>query len=203
MNLQETYDAIAEKWHEEAKGFVKCRPGLEVLLERLSPGSRVLDVGCGTGLVAEHLLAAGMSVVGTDISAGMLAIARREYPAGTFLQMDLQELATLDQSFEAVCAVAVLLHRPRVELVASLQSFHAKLHPGGLLYVVVKEKRDDCPEEGVITDDHLGVTIERFFSFYTREEVESAFQQAGFEVVFSEVVPSGRARWIEAVGKRR
>jgi ubiquinone/menaquinone biosynthesis C-methylase UbiE len=203
MNLQETYDAIAETWHEEeAKGSAKHRPGLGPLLQRLPPGSRVLDVGCGTGIIAQHLLAAGMSVVGIDVSEGMLSIARRECPQGVFVQMDLQELATLDQSFEAVCAVAVLLHRPRAELVVSLRAFHAKLHPGGMLYVVVKEKRDDRPEEGVVTDDRLGFTIERFFSFYTQEEVEEAFQQAGFEVVFSEVVSSGRARWIEVVGQR-
>ncbi len=202
MNLRETYDIIAEKWHEEAKGFVKRRHGLGVLLERLSPGSRVLNVGCGTGLVAQHILAAGMSVVGVDMSEGMLVVARRECPQGVFIQMDLRELDALDQIFEAVCAVAVLLHRPRAELVASLQTFRAKLRPGGMLYVVVKEKRTDRPEEGVITEDHLGVTIERFFSFYSQEEVESAFQQAGFEVLFSEVIPSGRARWIEVVGQR-
>lgn len=202
MDLRETYDAIAEQWHQDAKGSVIRRPGLEVLLRGLSRGSSVLDVGCGTGLVAECLLAAGMDVLGIDASDGMLAIARREYPAGRFIRLDLQDVATLDQSFDAVCAVAVLLHRPRAELVATLRAFHAKLRPGGTLYVAVKEKRIDRPEEGVITEEHLGIAIQRFFSFYTQEEVETALQAAGFMQLFSETVPSGRARWIEVVGQR-
>lgn len=202
MDLQETYDAIAEKWHEEAKRSVNHRPGLDALLERLSPASRMLDIGCGTGLVADRLLRAGMEVVGIDISEGMLSIARRECPRGRFLRMDLTDVARLEGHFDAVCAAAVLLHRPRAELVASLMSFGVKLHTGGLLYVAVKEKRADRPEEGVLAENHLGETIERFFSFYTREEIEKAFRLAGFETIFSEVVPSGRARWIEVVGRK-
>lgn len=203
MNLHETYDAIAEPWHEAARSAAKHRPGLEVLVRDVSSGARVLDVGCGTGLVAQRLALAGMHVTGIDFSEGMLQIARRECPQGQFLQMDLANIAEMDEVFDAVCAVAILLHRPRAELVSTLRSFAEKLVENGWLYVAVKEKRPDRGDEEVVAEDHLGTRIERFFSFYTREEIEEAFTQAGFDVLFSDVVPSGRARWIEVVGRKR
>jgi SAM-dependent methyltransferase len=203
MHLRDTYDAIAERWHEAACSAVKHRPGLEVLIRDVSSGARVLDVGCGTGLVARQLVLAGMHVTGIDFSEGMLQIARRECPEGRFLQMDLANIAEMDEVFDVVCAVAVLLHRPRAELVATLRVFGEKLTEKGRLYVAVKEKRPDRGDEEVVTEDHLGTRIERFFSFYTREEIEEAFTQAGFDVLFSDVVPSGRARWIEVVGRKR
>src|SRR4051812_28243948 len=60
------------------------------LLERLRPGSRVLDVGCGTGVpTARGLADAGHHVTGIDISEGMLRIARREVPEGEFHLLDV------------------------------------------------------------------------------------------------------------------
>lgn len=204
MNLRETYDAIAEQWHgEEMRVTEQTRPGLAVVLREVPSGARVLDIGCGTGIIAAPLLQAGMHVTGIDFSEGMLEIARRECPKGRFLQMDLANIAEMDEVFDVVCAVAVLLHRPRAELVSTLRSFAEKLTEKGWLYVVVKEKRPDRPEEGIVVDDRLGSKIERFFSFYTREEIEEAFKQAGFDVLFSDVVPSGRSRWIEVVGRKR
>lgn len=61
------------------------RPWAEALLERASPapGDRVLDLACGTGIaarLARERVGAGGRVVGVDLSAGMLAVARRIEP---------------------------------------------------------------------------------------------------------------------------
>lgn len=47
---------------------------------RLPPGSRVLDVACGTGDLCRSLAAAGYAPIGADFSAGMLAAARADAP---------------------------------------------------------------------------------------------------------------------------
>jgi SAM-dependent methyltransferase len=55
----------------------------------LPPGSRVLDVACGTGIVARtaapHTGATGV-VVGLDLHGGMLAVARAQAPTGVWVQ---------------------------------------------------------------------------------------------------------------------
>ena len=84
-------------------------------LERI-PHSRILDLPAGTGKLAPVFAALGGSVVACDISASMLEIARREYPAAgcsnaTFRVCDAEQITgTLQQRFDvAVCLR--LLHR--------------------------------------------------------------------------------------------
>lgn len=47
-------------------------------------GGVVVDLGCGSGILARHLTGAGYAVIGVDISPAMLSIARRQAPEATF-----------------------------------------------------------------------------------------------------------------------
>jgi SAM-dependent methyltransferase len=58
----------------------------------VAPGSRILDAGCGTGRVAIRLAELGYDVVGVDVDASMLAVARREAPDLLWVQGDLAAL---------------------------------------------------------------------------------------------------------------
>jgi SAM-dependent methyltransferase len=64
----------------------KVHAGIVELLRTagLSTGSHVLDVGCGSGLLARELLAAGFAVHGIDVSPAMIELARECAPAATF-----------------------------------------------------------------------------------------------------------------------
>ena len=55
----------------------------------VGPPARVLDAGCGTGRIAVHLADLGYSVVGVDVDAGMLEVARTEAPGLDWRQADL------------------------------------------------------------------------------------------------------------------
>src|ERR1700712_5479810 len=66
----------------------------------LTPGRRVLDVGCGPGRHARALAEAGMEVVGVDISQRFIDLARRDAPSGaTFRRLDARAL-DLDGEFD-------------------------------------------------------------------------------------------------------
>lgn len=47
---------------------------------RVSDRGPVIDIGCGTGLLAAHLIARGLALVGSDVSEGMVAMARASHP---------------------------------------------------------------------------------------------------------------------------
>ncbi|GAA2962867.1 Methyltransferase domain-containing protein [Actinokineospora diospyrosa] len=105
------------------------------LAERLTPGSRVLDLGCGSGLpTARQLLAAGLSVVGVDESPVMLELAREQAPGADYRLGDLRELDGLGE-FDAVVAFFALLMLPKAEIESTLRAIHSVLTGPRLLLV--------------------------------------------------------------------
>jgi SAM-dependent methyltransferase len=71
----------------------------------LAPGMRVLDVGCGPGRHANALGALGIEVVGVDISARFVEIARAAAPEGvTFERLDARSLP-FDAEFDAAISL--------------------------------------------------------------------------------------------------
>src|SRR5262249_979672 len=96
-----------------------------------------IDLGCGSGILSEQLSVGGFDVLGIDISAAMIAIARRRVPRGDF-RVESMLMAELPRCV-AVAAVGECLnylfderHSPDgVRLV--LGRAFAALEPGGLL----------------------------------------------------------------------
>ena len=85
-------------------------------LPRLTPGQRVLDVACGTGIVART--AAGVvgpgNVVGVDLNEAMLTVARRVAPNINWRRADAAALPFPDASFDTVlCQMAVMFFPDR------------------------------------------------------------------------------------------
>jgi SAM-dependent methyltransferase len=107
------------------------------VLAALPPGaSRVLDVGCGDGILAADLVDAGVSrVVALDVDGHVLERARARFPAlpiewvhGDLLHTDLEP-----DSFDAVVSVAAL-HQMNAEA-AVVRCAHL-VRPGGVVVVV-------------------------------------------------------------------
>lgn len=96
-----TYDATMV----DGLGYVSPQRLVERLAAAVAWRDRpVLDVGCGTGLVGDELVANGFSAIdGLDLSAEMLEVARARGTYGQLLQADLtQPLPIADAAYEAV-----------------------------------------------------------------------------------------------------
>ncbi|PIG92675.1 class I SAM-dependent methyltransferase [Gloeocapsopsis sp. IPPAS B-1203] len=103
---------------------------------------RILDAGCGTGVGTEYLvhLNPQATVVGIDLSAGALAIARdRTQRSGAdqveFHHLSLYDVARVPGEFDLINCVGVLHHL--ADPIKGIQALAAKLAPGGLLHVFV------------------------------------------------------------------
>ena len=128
-------DSYGAEVYADVAGGGELYPRLaRCLVEWLGPeaGERILDLACGSGLVAAEALAAGAGrVVGLDRAPAMVAVARRHVPdsAAVFVAGDPGRLPFADGSFEGAACSAALWHFP--QLFHSFQELSRCLMPGG------------------------------------------------------------------------
>jgi ubiquinone/menaquinone biosynthesis C-methylase UbiE len=97
----------------------------------VGPGTKVLDLCCGTGLVAGAAAVRGAIVSGLDFSPAMLEVARATHPALHFAEGHAEAMPFADRSFDAVVSNFGVHHVPWPE--RALAEAHRVLHPGGRL----------------------------------------------------------------------
>ncbi len=123
------YDDFSDGYERErGRGYHQLIDDLEMdIVEPLCHGRRVLEVGCGTGLILERLAAAADDAWGVDLSPGMLRAARARG-----LQTVLGSATALpfaDESFDLVCSFKVLAHVPAIR--DALEDIARVTRPGG------------------------------------------------------------------------
>jgi ubiquinone/menaquinone biosynthesis C-methylase UbiE len=179
--------------HYESLWEAQLAPSRRALVEcaGFRPGDQVLDVACGTGLVAFEAQGAVGSdgyVVGVDISGAMVEAARgraREHGACNigFARMDAESLELADSSFDvAVCALGFMYFPEPARALAELQRV---LKPGGRLVIAVWGKRSCCgwAEVFPIVDSEVESDVcPMFFDLGQQDALAQLCTDAGFEL---------------------
>jgi 2-polyprenyl-3-methyl-5-hydroxy-6-metoxy-1,4-benzoquinol methylase len=168
---------------------------MQPILRRLSarPGRTILDLGCGNGWLATHLLDRGFNVYGLDASPTGIDIARRQHPDRFFLQdLGQGELppALRDIPFDTILSTEVIehLYAPR----AFLDFCKYVLLPRGGGELILS-----TPYHGYLKNLALSVSgrMDRHFTalwdgghikFWSRKTLTSLLEEEGFrEVTFT------------------
>lgn len=151
----------AHFWHAPRRGLLLDT----IAASGLATGSRMLDVGCGTGRMVRELQARGMQARGMDPWARESGL-----PAPDFVAGQAEAIPMPGESFDAACAFDVLEH---VDDARALAEIHRILAPGGLLFASV-------PAHAWLWSvrDELAGHRRR----YTRRMLRDRVAAAGFEV---------------------
>jgi SAM-dependent methyltransferase len=167
----------------------------------LSPGMRILDVGCGPGRHSHELARRGMTVHGIDISAEFVQIAARNAPSGASFERSDARTMTWSGEFDAViclCQGAFGVMRSDGEDLAVLEGIARALRPGGRLaltafnaYFVVRHFGEAdfdpgaglCHERTEIRDPDGRVReVSLWTGCYTPRELRLLMDRVGLEV---------------------
>jgi len=157
------------------------------LIERarpIGPSDRILDLGCGTGILARNLrerLGGAARITGLDVSAGMLAVARRVAPELDWREGNAMALPFAAASFELVLSQEMLQFVP--DRAAAARELHRVVAPGGRVLLSTWRARAELPLfdlVGRIADAHLGAVDDKRFSFGDGDALHALLVEAGF-----------------------
>jgi ubiquinone/menaquinone biosynthesis C-methylase UbiE len=157
---------------------------------RVSPGHAVLDVGCGTGVVARTaaaLVEPGGRVVGVDLNEAMLTVARRVRPDLEWRRGEASQLPLDDQSFDVVLSQMALMFFP--EPASAIAEMARVARPDGTIAVLVPARLD--LQEAFAPFVEMAVRragpeakslLTTYFSRGDLDELSEMFERAGLSV---------------------
>ena len=186
------WDRISRKY---AKDAIADLGGYERTLDRtralLKPDDQVLELGCGTGSTALRLAGDVRSYLATDLSAGMIAIAKEKQaaanaiPALTF-QIATAEASTLETGrFDAVLGFNYL-HMVR-DVPGTLRRIHTLLAPSGLFISKTPCLGDMNPLlSGVLLPAMRAIGMAPYVSVFRQAELCKLVSSAGFDILATE-----------------
>jgi demethylmenaquinone methyltransferase / 2-methoxy-6-polyprenyl-1,4-benzoquinol methylase len=180
----------------------------------LTPGSLVIDVACGTGDICRALQAEGLSPIGIDFSAGMLASARTSAP---LVQADALQLPFGSASIDGVtCGFAL---RNVTDLSGLFHEFGRVVRDGGRIALLeVSEPTRSIPKTihriyfkrvvpiigGVLSDKSAYSYLPRSTAYLPRPaRIEEMLRSACFGEIRRDVVGAGAAQIISAARRHR
>jgi ubiquinone/menaquinone biosynthesis C-methylase UbiE len=145
-----TKEELGQYWNDLYKDVANCRDyhfvqRLEIasrlITERFPRDIRVLDLGCGAGVLSERLVGAGYSVDAVDMSADMLAFTKQrlsKYDSDKYrlARADISALPFPDQAFDVIACIGVFGYMDDVD--AAIREIKRVLRPGGTLVLSIR-----------------------------------------------------------------
>jgi ubiquinone/menaquinone biosynthesis C-methylase UbiE len=192
-NYFKAYGGTAPQNYEKYFVPVIGGPLAKELIEvaAIRQGERVLDVACGTGIVARlasERVGANGRVVGVDLNAGMLAIARSASAGNQieWYEANAEKIPLPDDSFDVVlCQLGLQFFQDRL---AGLKEMRRVLAPGGRVLI---RTAGPTPDLFKVFDEALGrhigpqlsAFVQKVFSLYDKEELQRLLKDAVFHEI--------------------
>ncbi|MGF6227093.1 2-polyprenyl-6-hydroxyphenyl methylase/3-demethylubiquinone-9 3-methyltransferase [Inquilinus ginsengisoli] len=165
-----------------------ARLGRDPLAPKPLSGLRILDIGCGGGLLSEPMARLGATVTAVDAGAEAIGVART-HAAESGLAIDYrcssaEDLAASGVRFDAVLALEIVEHVADVD--AFCQALATLLRPGGTLVMSTLNRTRRSWAVAILGAEHLLRVIPRgtheWRKFLKPHELAAALRRAGLEV---------------------
>ncbi len=150
----------------------------------------VLEIGCGNGRDAKEILKRTTNYLGLDISEGMVEIAKKYVPEGSFVVADIESYS-FPKNLDIIFSFASLLHSSKEHVQDVLDKAHEALNEGGIFFISLKcgEYREES------RTDEFGT---RTYYLYTPELIK---ELAGnkYKVLYENMHDLRDQKWLELI----
>lgn len=191
----DTYNLMAKDYDAETADFWQRFPRVMIDLFADSVKGPVLDVGSGPGRDALLLKERGLDVTCIDASQAMIELCKEKGLCA--IAADFEELPFDDGKFHGVWAYTSLLHTPKAEVNKPMSEISRVLQPGGILGLGLIEGDQELYRES------SGMNRPRWFSFYTKEEIEALLEKHGFEVLHFDQFKPASKNYLHFLAKKK
>ena len=157
------FDALASRWWDrdgEFRPLHDINPLRANYIDEHSPvaGKRLVDVGCGGGILAESLAQRGANVTGIDMGEAPLSVAKlHQIESGTeidYRQSTAEQLAETEAvNFDIVCCLEMLEHVP--DPGAAIAACAALAKPGGAVYFSPINRNPKAFDFAIVGAEHI------------------------------------------------
>lgn len=130
---KKTYNTIADIYVKEASLDHEDKTYINFFLETFSK-KKILDLGCGPGVLSKYLSDLGYDVTGVDFADRMIFIARKLAPNVNFIVSDIANLE-LDDTFDGIVLAHFLIHFSEEENIKILNRLHTFMNPEASLFI--------------------------------------------------------------------
>lgn len=190
------FNALASRWWDpagEMRMLHRMNPVRVAYIAERAPlaGARVLDVGCGAGLLSEALARSGGIVTGIDLALESLEVARLHQlesglPRLDYRNMSAEDLAAAEPaSFDVVTCLEMLEHVP--EPASTVAAIAQLVRPGGHVFFSTINRHPKAYLLAVLGAEYLLGLLPRGTHDYARfirpSELEAWARSAGLELV--------------------
>lgn len=171
---KESYNAISRQWADSRNNSFVSKLVID-FANQITPGGKILDVGCGTGLpLAGYLAERGFNVTGIDASDQMIEVAKSlNIKSAQFTCCDFFDFNSMDQ-FDGILAWDSLWHFPKEKQESIYPKVSGLLKSGGYLLFT----------HGNVDGEHVNTMMGEsfYYSSLSKELVYKLLRGNGFEI---------------------
>jgi len=142
------------------------------------PGKKILDLGCGPGLLAQHYAIHGFDVTGLDFSENMIKSAQKRCPSCKFIIKNALDLDAKDGKFDGIVAFHLVQFLDKKQLTTLFKKVSAALTDEGKFLIIFT---NTCHPKSGLNTNSTGLT--EYWNRWQLEDIVPLFSKAKLKLV--------------------